>query len=120
MFKRFRNIRPGTLCAHVAVTLAYPAFKALTAERNRLLVFTDAMTVIALALLVCGVVYALILKGDLDLSGFVVGRGLGREGKSYRAYKADRQEERAAAFNYPLFLGLVYLAASAALAWGVL
>ena len=31
MFKRFRNIRPGTLCAHVAVTLAYPAFKALTA-----------------------------------------------------------------------------------------
>ena len=122
MFKRFCNIRPGTLCAHVLVTLAYPIFRAVTAERNGLLLFTDAATIIALALIVCGIVYALILKGDLDVSGFVVGRGLRRSegGKGFRAYMADRKEEREAAFNYPLFLGIVYLAAAAVLGYGVL
>ena len=113
MFKRLKNIQPANLAAHVLVTLAYPAFRGLTAQKNGLLLFTDAMTIIALVLVVCGVVYALVLRGDLDVSGFVVSRGLRGGGeKSYRAYKADRKEEREEAFNYPLFLGIVYLAAA--------
>ena len=122
MFKRLRNIRPGTLAANVLVTLAYPLFKGLTAERNGLLVFTDALTIIALALIVGGIVYALILRGDFDVSGFAVARGFQRSGfgKGFRAYMEDRKEEREAAFNYPLFLGLVYLAAAIVLAYGVL
>ena len=44
MFRRFRNLRPGTLAVNALVTLAYPLFKGLTAERNGLLVFTDAMS----------------------------------------------------------------------------
>jgi len=122
MFKQFRNIRPGTLTANVVVTLAYPVFKGLTAARNGLLVFTDALTIIALALIVCGVVYALILKGDFDVSGFAVARGMQRSGfgKGFRAYREDRKEEREAAFNYPLFLGILYLAAAAILGYGVL
>lgn len=118
MFKRFRNIRPGTLIANLAVTLAYPVYKAVSAEGDRLLVFTDTMTIIALVLLLCGVVYSLILHGDLDTAGFVFGRGLGPGlRKDYGAYKADRKEEREAAFNYPLFLGLVYLAAAGVITW---
>lgn len=121
MFKRFQNLKAGTLIAHLFVTLAYPTVKALSSPRSGLLVFTDALTILALVLVVCGLVYALILRGDFDVSGFVVQRGFRRDrGKSYRAYRADRKEEREAAFNYPLFLGILYLAAAGILAYGVL
>ena len=121
MFKRFRNIRAGTLTAHLAVTLAYPLYKALTAPNNALLAFTDALTIIALVLVVCGIVNALALRGDLDVSGYVFRRGLwGDRQQSYQTYRANRKEEREAAFNYPLFLGLVYLLAAGILAYGVL
>ena len=115
MFKR--KPKPGTLLAHVLVTLAYPAARALTEPQNRLLLFTDAMTIIAIVLLVCGIVYALILRGDLDISEYIFSRGLARGGKSFEAWKADKKEEREEAFNYPLFLGIVYLIVSAVIAW---
>ena len=123
MFKRFRNIKPGTMLSHLIITLAYPAGKAFVSDQNRLLIFTDTMTIIALILVVCGLVYASVLQGDWDLSGFVFRRGLwlGQAPKdNYRAYSADRKAAREAAFNYPLFLGLLYLAAAAVLAYGVL
>lgn len=120
MLRRFQNIRAGTLTAHLAVTLAYPVYKALSAPRGALLAFTDALTVIALVLTVCGIVYALALRGDLDVSGYVFRRGLWGDRQSYRTYRANRKEEREAAFNYPLFLGLVYLLAAGVLAYGVL
>lgn len=121
MFSRFRNLKPGTLLTHLLVTLAYPAARAITAEDRGLLIFTDALTIIALVLVVCGVAYALVLRGDFDLSGFVFNRGLQRRGgQSYETYKANRREEREAAFNYPLFLGILYLLVSAVLAYGFL
>ena len=115
MFKR--KPKPGTMFAHMLVTLAYPAARALTAPRNKLLLFTDAMTIIAMVLLVCGIVYALVLRGDFDISGFAFIRGLRGGGKNYDAYQADRKEEREEAFNYPLFLGILYLLAAAVIAW---
>ena len=115
MFKR--KPKPGTMLAHMLVTLAYPAARALTAPRNKLLLFTDAMTIIAMVLLVCGIVYALVLRGDFDISGFAFIRGLRGGGKNYDAYRADRKEEREEAFNYPLFLGILYLFAAAVIAW---
>jgi len=120
MFKFRRKPQPGPLAAHLLITLAYPALRALKAPPGqRLLLFTDSLTVIGLVLVVCGVVYALILRGDFDRAGFVFGRGLrGGGGKSYRAYAADRKEEREDAFNYPLFLGIVYLIVCAVIAWG--
>ena len=115
MFKR--KPKPGTMLAHMLVTLAYPAARALTAPRNKLLLFTDAMTIIAMVLLVCGIVYALVLRGDFDISGFAFIRGFRGGGKNYDAYRADRKEEREEAFNYPLFLGILYLLAAAVIAW---
>ena len=93
MLRRFQNIRAGTLTAHLAVTLAYPVYKALSAPRGALLAFTDALTVIALVLTVCGIVYALALRGDLDVSGYVFRRGLWGDRQSYRTYRANRKEE---------------------------
>ena len=65
-----------------------------------------------------GVVYAMVLHGDFDISGFVLKRGARKgEGPTFEAYMADKKEKHAESFNYPLFLGIVYLAAAALIAW---
>ena len=114
---KFKNIKPRLLFTHLLVTLAYPAARALTAERGGLLLFTDAMTITGLVLIICGVVYALYLRGDFDITAFELRRGAGEEGqKNYKAYLADAKEKREEAFNYPLFLGIIYLLVSGVIA----
>ncbi len=121
--KRFLHINPRLMIIHLIITLAYPAAKALISERNRLLIFSDSLTYVSLLLVIAGVVYSLYLHGDFDISGFLLKRGVLRkkeEGQSFEAYMADRKEKREAAFNYPLFLGILGLAVSAFLAWVVI
>ncbi len=118
---RFRNIKPRLLLIQLIITLGYPAAKAAISDYNRLLIFTDAMTIIAALLLIAGVFYALYLHGDFDISGFLLKRGARRNGKqSFEAYKDDKKQEREEAFNYPLFLAIVYFAAAVVLAYGFL
>lgn len=120
MFKRFKNIRPSTLLLHLIVTLAYPSVKAFLAPVNKLQVFIDVMTIIGLMLLFIGVFYSLFISGDYDISGFFLRRGMKHGEKNFEAYEADMKEKREAAFNYPLFLGLLYLLISAVVAYTVL
>ena len=118
---RFWNIKPRLLLIQLIITLGYPAAKAAISDYNRLLIFTDAMTIIAALLLIAGVFYALYLHGDFDISGFLLKRGTRRNGKqSFEAYKDDKKQEREEAFNYPLFLAIVYFAAAVVLAYGFL
>ena len=110
MVKKIKNINLRVLISHLIVTLAYPAVKAYTTEGRKLLVFTDAITIIAYILLIGGIIYSLYLHGDFDISSFLLKRGVKKEDKqSYEAYMADRKEKREEAFNYPLFLGIVYI-----------
>ena len=121
MLKRFKNIKWTVLLIHLLVTLGYPVAKAVTAEQHKLLVFSDVLTIIGCILLIAGVVYALILHGDFDIAGYTVKRGLPRQNKqTYDAYRKDRRQKREDAFNYPLFLGVVYLAVSAFIAYVLL
>lgn len=118
MKKRLSKINPRVLLVHIIITLGYPAAKAFTSEENRLLLFTDAVTIIAMVLLVGGIVYALVLHGDFDVSGFLMRRGIRSEDpQSYQAYRKSQKEKREDAFNYPLFLGILYLAVSAVIAF---
>lgn len=118
MFKRFKNIKITTLIPHILVTLAYPAVKAFISSYNRLLIFTDAMTIVGIVLVIGGIIYAMLLRGDYDISGYVLHRGANREKpKSFDAYKQDMKDKRAGYFNYPLFLGILYLAAALAIAY---
>ena len=118
---RFRNLRLRPLLVHVIVTLVYPVFRALAAEKNRLLIFSDALTVTGLVMVIGGVIYALFLHGDFDISAYFLKRGVQREPKqSFRAYLFDVYEKRESAFNYPLLVGLLYLAASAFIAYFVI
>ncbi len=118
MFKRLKNIRLRGLLSHMIVTLAYPAVKAYMSESHRLLVFTDSMPIIAAVLVVGGIIYSAFLHGDFDISAFVIRRGIRRDApQDFRSYKAEKEEKREEAFNYPLFLGIIYLAAAAVIAW---
>lgn len=118
MLKRFKNINIRVLISHLIVTLAYPAVKAYVSESSRLLVFTDAVTIIAYILIIGGIVYSLYLHGDFDISGFFLKRGAkSDENKNFDAYMTDRKEKREAAFNYPLFLGIVYLIAAVVISY---
>ncbi len=119
--KNFKAIKPGVLLVHMLITLAYPAFKAFTAESSPLLVFTDTLTIIALLLIILGVFYRLYLIGDFDATRFFIKRAVESDlKKDLPTYLADKKQEREAAFNYPLFLGIVYFAATLILAYGVL
>ena len=122
MFKRLKYIRLRHLLSHMIVTLAYPAVKTVASPNNRLQVFTDAVTIIALILIIGGVIYSMVLHGDYDLSGYVFNRGIGKEKqkKSFEAYKKDQKQRREEAFNYPLFLGIVYLLASVVVSYLIL
>ena len=121
MFKKLKKIKPRLLLIHQLITLGYPAVRAYVSPVNRLQIFTDAMTFIALMLLIGGVVYALALHGDFDVSAFVFKRGARREdNQSFQAFREDLEQKRQEAFNYPLFLGIVYLIAAALIAYLIL
>ncbi len=110
---KFKNIRLRPLISHLVVTLLYPAVRAAIAENNRLLLFTDAITITGLVMIAGGVIYALFLHGDFDISGYLMKGGIQKEqNKPFRAYLFEVYEKREGAFNYPLFLGLVYIAAA--------
>lgn len=115
---RFKNIKPRVLISHIIVTLLYPLARTVMASDKRLLIFIDTLTIIAALLLIGGVIYSLYLHGDFDISSFVMRRARSNAPKqSFEAYKANQKERREASFNYPLFLGLVYIAVSAILAY---
>ena len=121
MLKRFKNLKAKTLLIHLVVTLGYPAVKTIITEENRLLVFCDVLTIIGGLLLVAGTVYSLALHGDFDLAGFAMKRGVRSEQKqTYDTYKKNQKQKREDSFNYPLFLGIIYIAVSAFIAYVLL
>ena len=121
MFKRFKNIKASALIGHLVVTLAYPVVRFARAEGNRLLMFTNALTIIGLILIVMGIFYSFVLHGDLDHVRYTFTRGLSRGiVKDYDAYEQDVKKDREDAFNYPLWLGILYVIVSAVLAYCVL
>ena len=121
MFKRFKNIKLTALIGHLVVTLAYPAVRSARAEGNRLLLFTNALTIISLLMIVVGIFYSFILHGDLDRARYTFSRGL-TNGivKPFDVYEKEVKKDREDAFNYPLWLGILYLIVSAVLAYCVL
>ncbi len=132
MIKRMKNIRLRLLIPHLVITLAYPAVKACLSPVKRLLIFTDTLTIVALLLVIGGIVYAMALHGDFDISSYYLqrsgkalskrlfGRGSPEDMKPLDVFLRDARDKREEAFNYPLFLGIVYLIAAAILAYGFL
>ncbi len=128
---QFRKIKIRVLITHLIVTLLYPIFRAVSSESNKMLVFIDSLTIIALVLIIGGVIYALFLHGDFDISGYLLRRGMSRGNKrfqrksaepeepkmNYYTYLANLYEKREEAYNYPLLIGILYLIISYGVSW---
>ena len=106
---KLKNIRLTNVIIVSMFILTYPLLKSLTSEGNKALIFLDAMTITSLGMVIFGVIYNLYLKGDLDASKFIIQRNLFKKNVSYETYAANEEEKRKDSFNYPLFLGIVYL-----------
>lgn len=133
MLKKLKNIRLVPMIAHLIITLAYPAARALRAESGRLLMFTNALTIVSLVLLIGGIIFSLALHGIFDISTYYIQRGLRslrfsglrrslaqERDQSLDEYLAEAKDRRETAFNYPLFLGIVYLLLCVAIGYGLL
>ena len=119
MFKRFKNIKLWVIVAHLIVTLAYPAIKASISEYNRLMIFNDALTIVGLILIVIGLFYSFALHGDFDRVKYVFLRGMNRESSRYENYNRNSEQKREDSFNYPLFLGIIYVVVSIIVAYAL-
>ncbi|MBQ7170889.1 MAG: DUF3899 domain-containing protein [Clostridia bacterium] len=117
IFGSFKNIKLRLLPAAVLVTLAYPTVKAILAPTNKLTVFSDVLLIVSLVLIAIGVVLTFARHGDFDITRYVFRRGVDKNAKPFEEYRKDREEQRGESFNYPLFFGLVYLAASLLIAY---
>ena len=114
---RFKNIKPKDLLICLLVAFLYPIFKYVSASGDKLLAFLDAATIIGLVMLIFGIVNAMVLHGDFDITEFVTRRAFFRKDtKPYDAFKKDKKEQREGRFNTPLLVGLIMLAVCAVLA----
>ena len=113
---KFKNMNPGRLLACLMIGMAYPLLSYLSASGDKLLCLINGMTICGFVLLIFGAFNILVLHGDLDITSFVAARFFSKgNSKGWEAYKKDREEDRQQRFNYPLFTGLLMLAASALL-----
>lgn len=117
IFGSFKNISPRVLPAILLISLAYPTAKALLSPTNRLTVFSDALLITSLVLIAVGVFLTFARHGDFDITRYVFRRGVDKNAKPFEEYRKDREEQRSESFNYPLFLGLIYLAAALLVAY---
>ncbi len=114
MFKRFKNIKVDILIPYLIITLAYPLYKALSSENLKLHVLSDVLFIFGLILCLIGVGYNFYLKGDFDITSFVFRKGTDKNmNKTFAAFSEDSKEKRENSFNYPLFLGILYILVSA-------
>ncbi len=129
MLKKLKKIKPTTLITQMIITLAYPVARAFTASHNRLLFFTDLLTIVGMLLLIVGILYDMALHGYFDISGYYLRRGFrsftkhGLEENNKQTigeYLQDAKDRRADAFNYPLFLGIIYVLVSVFIAYVIL
>ena len=118
MFKRFKNIKVNVLIPYLIITLAYPLYKALSTGKLQLHVLSDVLFIFGLILCLIGVGYNFYLKGDFDITSFVFRKGTDKNmNKTFAAFTQDSKEKRENSFNYPLFLGILYILVSAFIAY---
>lgn len=111
----FRSFKIRPFAVYLLGALLYPAFAYLSSGRQ-MIKLIDALTVMGLIFLVIGLVYAMILHGDFDITEYVARRSLRRNDvKPFQAFKDDKKEERKDSANYPFFTGVFLLLMAAGL-----
>ncbi len=114
MQPKYQKIKNLLVC--LLVSSLYPIYKYVSSANDKLMHFINAATIVGLVMLILGVLYSLMLHGDFDITEYVAKRAMSKKQmKPYKAFKEDKKEEREGRINYPLFVGLILLAAAAIL-----
>lgn len=106
---KFKNLKASTLTAHLIVGLAYPIIKTAISEYNKLMIFTDCLTIVSFLMLIFGIIYSMYLKGDFDRMKASVIKSTTKTIKPIDAILEDEKAEREEGFNYPLLAGIIFL-----------
>lgn len=124
MLRQLNKVHPRVLLTYVLVSLVILVVRAVIAQNGRLYSFTNTLTVIGLILTVAGIFYAMDLRGEYNLFGWTNLTNRLRKQKDgtqrFQEFREAMTETENAHFNYPLFLGILYLIVSAVIAYGFL
>ena len=92
------------------VSLIYPIFKYVSTPSGKIIAFSDACFIISMITMIIGLVTWMFLKGDFDLTAFIMQRKSKYGYSDYNQYKEHKREERKKdSFNYPLLVSLSLL-----------
>ena len=105
---KFKNIKIRELITALTVSLLYPVARAVT-SKNPLVAFSDSSLIIALIGIIIGVFTWGVLRGDYDVASFIANRRKYANEVSFSEYEIRQKEKRKDSFNYPLFIGILFL-----------
>ena len=106
---KFKNIKIRELITALLVSFLYPVARAVT-SKNPLVAFSDSTFIIGLLGILFGVFTASVLHGDYDLTSYLAHRKkLQNNEIDFATYEAEQKEKRKDSFNYPLFIGILFL-----------
>lgn len=104
----FKNIRIRELITALLVSSLYPVAKAVT-SKNPLVAFSDSALIIGLIGIIIGVFTNGVLRGDYDITSFIANKRKFNNEMSFVEYEIRQKEKRKDRFNYPLFIGILFL-----------
>ena len=106
---KIKNIKIGTLLISILVFLIYPIARAIKSP-NHLLAFSDSTLIIGAIAIIIGVFNSAVLHGDYDIASYMAHKRKFVESDiDYQTYYAQRKEKRKDSFNYPLFIGIIFI-----------
>lgn len=104
----FKNIKIRQLITSLLVSLMYPVARAVT-SKNPLVAFSDSALIIGLIGIILGVFTNGVLRGDYDITSFIANKRKFNNEISFAEYEVRQKEKRKDSFNYPLFIGILFL-----------
>jgi len=114
MKKILKRFKLSYFLPNIIVSGAFPFIFAMRAPKaERLLKFTNALTIVGLIMIIFGVIYHLYLKGDFDITQYLAKRSMdAKNTKPFDAYMEDKEDKKKELFNYPLLVGFLFIGIS--------
>ena len=105
---KLRNIKLSSLIVDLMIGCAYPLYRVISADTEKLMQAINALFISGGAFLLIGIIASLALHGDFDITEYTFKRALFPKNlKPYRDFKSDKEESRKGSFNYPLLIGVL-------------
>ncbi|MBQ3419438.1 MAG: DUF3899 domain-containing protein [Erysipelotrichaceae bacterium] len=106
---KLKNIRIRELIISLIISLLYPIARAVISQ-NHLIAFSDSTLIIGLLAIMIGIFNAAVLHGDYDIASYLAHRRRFKNDElDFNTYQKSQEEKRKDSFNYPLFIGIIFI-----------